>query len=66
MGVFGDFESFDLIEFLEELDKDEEVDVTMWEAEFTNSTLKQWHKQQTLTPYQRDKVIEILEKYSEN
>ena len=52
----------ELIEELRELDQREDIDVSRWEATFMESMFAS-HKFAALTPNERAKTIEIIEKY---
>jgi len=58
-----DLSDSQLMDMLHDVDEDDDVDVTSWEAEFIDSIFKQYDKYGRLTEKQRAKVLEIVEEY---
>ena len=50
----------ELIDLLVELDENDDISVTSWEASFIDNIFK---NQNALTEKQRDKIEELLDKY---
>jgi len=62
--MWEDLTNEQLVEYLKEIDEDEELEVSSWEACFLQTVLCDWEGD--MTPRQRESAIQMCEKYLED
>ncbi len=55
-----DLSDSEIIDRLTDLDRDDDIEVTSWEADFLESVL---YRQKGISPRQREVALEMLDKY---